>query len=543
MIIMLNGKFQHLAEYVPKAIVIFLIFVAISIIVSYWLGFFFLNSPLILFISLVITYLLIKKFGLPDIKIPKEIFLISLIVVVLCAHPLLLIHPFYMASNDSLHTITARVLLIHQKIPESYEPYAPYPFSYQAGFHLFSKIVMELFYFLPDYIVLWLFGVLFASLIPVLIYLAIKELFNSKETAFFSVVLFVGTKFVFQNMFFGLFPRIFASAIFFLFLYLLLKRSKLCYPLAPTIWMVHPGMAITFTIFILILVFFRRELFVPLLKVLPFVFLALPAFLSTIFISLQNFMSPDIIAKSSVEFNLPTLTIATLLWMGWIPLVVFVFSIFYSIKMKAFDRNKAFALSGVFIFWLLFMVASAKGFDAANILMGCYTYFAIIFSALTLNEIKISKNLLQYLFALLLVLSLIAFFASGYLYKYRVGSKITPEEAAFAFKFYELDPEVKQTVFFLRGAAKVAELSNKAPFNAAKGYFLPLSSWSIRKGPGFYGVLKNQEVYEKILRTKCVQCIYDLNVEYVVIDENYFPVKLKEKPVLEHGSIKLYKLR
>lgn len=540
---MLDKKFQYLAKFVPKAIVVFLIFTAISIIVSYWFGLFFLNSPLIISISLVTTYLLIKKFGVPDIEVPKEVFLISLIVAVLCAHPLLLIHPFYMASNDALHTITTRVLIINQKIPKSYEPYAPYPFSYQAGFHLFSKIFIEFFYFVPDYIVLWFFGVLFASFLPILIYLAIRELFHSKKVALFSVVLFVGTKFVFQNMLFGLFPRILASAFFFLFLYLMLKRSKLYYLLAPAVWMVHPGMAIAFVVFLVLLAFFRKELFFPLLKVLPFVFLAMPAFLSTISIPLQNLISADIAAKSPVEFNLPGQTIATLLWMGWVPLVMLVFSIFYSIKLKSFDRNKVFALSGVLIFWLLFMIASTKGFDASNILMGCYTYSAIIFSALTLSEIKISRNLLKYLFTLIIVLSLMAFFASGYLYKYRMGSKITPEEAGFAFKFHEFDPDVKQTVFFLRGVAKVAELSNKAPFNAGKGYFLPLSSWSIKKSPGFYKVMENQELYEQILQTKCAECIYDLNVEYVVIDENYFPVKLKQRPVLEYGSIKLYKMR
>ncbi len=540
---MSDKKFRDFLKMLPNAIVAFLIFAAISVIVSYWLGFFFLNSLLIISLSLALTFVLIRKFKVPKIEVPKEIFIVSLITAFLCAHPLLLIHPFYMASNDSLHTITTRVLIINQKIPESYEPYAPYPFSYQIGFHLFAKLFVELFSFIPDYIVLWFFGVLLASIQPILIYIAIKELFNSQKTAFFIAALFVGTKFVFQNMLFGLFPRILASSLFFLFLYLLLKRNKLSYLLVPAVWMVHPGIAVNFTIFLGILVLFRKELFFPLLKALPFTFLAIPAFLSAVSTSAQNLVTMDIVKNSVVEFNLAKMVVATLLWMGWVPLILFIFSIFYSIYKGAFDKNKFFALSGVFIFWLLFMLASMKGFDASNILMGGYTYCAIIFSALTLSEIKISKNMARYVFSLILIFSLIAFFSSGYLYKYRMGSKITPEEAAFAFKFYEFDREVKPTVFFLRGAAKVAELSNKAPFNAAKGYFLPLSPWTSKKSLGFYQVLENQELYEQILQTKCVQCIYDLNVEYVVIDENYFPVKLRESPVLEYGSIKLYKLR
>jgi len=42
--------------------------------------------------------------------------------------------------------------------------------------------------------------------------------------------------------------------------------------------------------------------------------------------------------------------------------------------------------------------------------------------------------------------------------------------------------------------------------------------------------------------SKCIECVYDLNVDYVAINTEKFP-ELPKEPVLEHGTIKLYKLK
>jgi len=101
---------------------------------------------------------------------------------------------------------------------------------------------------------------------------------------------------------------------------------------------------------------------------------------------------------------------------------------------------------------------------------------------------------------------------------------------------------LKKTVFLGVSSAKIAEFSNKVPFDVTKGWFLPFDAAILSHNKAYFNELEKAKKKEEILESKCTECIYDLNVEYAVINTEKFP-ELPEKPVLEQGRFKLYKVK
>ena len=527
----------------PKAILYFFVFAAVSIILSLWLGLFFLNTPLILITSFLILYFLIKSIPAEIGTVPGEILLLVFIVALLCMHPLLLIHPFYPASNDAFHTIMVRVLQMNGKIPQTFKPYSGISFTYNFGFHLFAKLFTDIFSFIPDYLVLWLLGALFAAVQVILIYIFSKELFNSERVGLYSSFLFIGTKMIYQEMFFGIWPRLLAMDLFLLYFIFFLRKNKLCLLFLPALAAVHAGIFFNAAVFSFVYILFNRSKFIPMLRTLPALILALPSFIIVYSVSFVG-----LFAKSEFIIMQPTFLVKELmsvaLWLGWVPLVVTALGFFWMLYKKKYSRKKLFALAVLFVFVIIYFYLFLKQYPSGNVPMEFAGLGAVLFAGLTLSEIHFtSANVKKWVKALIVVLCLLAFFSSGYLAKYRLGSKITPEQAQFAFNFRQYDPALSGVLFLTTGSSKIAEFSNKIPFDVTRGFFLPAVKHIVWHNKAWHMVLHRKELRKHILQTRCTKCIYDLNVKYVVIDEAYFPVELKQRPVLEYGSIKLYRLK
>jgi len=531
-----------------KTLFVFLLFASTSIIVSYWMGFFFLSTPLILAISLPATFLLWKKFKPETEQVPFEVLLAALLVASLCAFPLLIITPFYSGSNDALHTTTLRVLELAGKIPETYAPYSDISFTYQIGFHLFAKIFTNLFPFIQDYLVLWALGVLFAIIETILMYLVTKELFKSESAGKWAAILFIGTKTVYINMYFGMFHRMLCSCIILLFLYFFLKKNKLAFLLVPAMLMVHIAWTVNCVILMLVFATFNRQRLWDLTKTIPFATATLPAFLMNVKTYIAHFSK--IFGVSSAEkatanqpINLLSFTISYMLSMGWAIGALFGLAFVYSLLKKRIDRNKLFALSVFIAGSFMYYFAALSSLTIENELPWLFTLGGIFFISLTLSEIKLEKRHLNYLKILVVVMLLLGFSASSYVTTRIWGTKISPQEASFALKFKEFDSKLKTVIFLGIPSAKTAELSNKIPFNAGNGWFLPFDERLVVHDNAYYFELKKIETQKKIMELQCVSCIPDLNVDYAVIDTDKFSTLQGKQLVLEQESIKLYRMR
>jgi len=533
---------QIFCKNVLNAFIYFFVFASVATILSQWLGLFFLNTPLIIALSTIFCIALVKKFPFA-FELQRKTFLLMFAVAVLCAHPLLLIHPFYPASNDAFHTIMVRLLQMNQKIPQTFEPYAGISFTYTFGFHLFAKLLCDLLPFVPDYLVLWLLGLFFASMQPILIYLFAKELFKSEKAAFYSAILFVGTKMIYQNMFFGMWPRLFAMDLFLLYFIFFFKNNRLCMIFLPALAIVHSGMLFNAVLFSIIYLLFHRENFLPLLKTTIALPLALPSLAisyAPTFLNTFQWRKAEMLPIAELYSQI----VSVALWLGWVPLAAVVIGLLWMLCKRKFSKQGVFPLALLSAFLLSYFLLVLIRYPSANVPMEFAGLAAIIFGGLFFADLRFkSKELEKYTKALLVVLCLIAFFSSGYLTKLRLGSKITPEQAKFAFEFKLYDPELKETLFLTPGASKIAEFSNKIPYDATVGFFLPFAEHIVKQDSAYHELVQRAQTQQKILESRCISCIYDLNLAYVVIDEKYFPAKLAKTPVLEHGSIKLYKLK
>jgi len=525
------------------AIFAFLLFAGVLIVVSYWIGFFALSTPLALAVSLPLAFFLWKKFKPKPERIPVPVVLAALLVAGICAFPLLAVHPFYMGSNDALQTTTLRTLSIQGRIPETYAPFSDISFTYPIGLQLLAKPFSDLLFFAEDYLVLWAFGVLFAFIETILVFLAAKELFKSDKAGIWASIVFIGTKVVFINMYFGMFHRMLASCFVLAFLYLFLKRNKLSYAMLPAVIAVHPGMLINFALLMVAWLAFTRREFIRLLKVVPAGLAALPSYFHYYSSYISKMLLGGAGKAAGQALNFYSFTLAFVLGLGWAPAAFFGLCLAYSVVKRSFGRKKLFALA-VFLIGSFFYYFSAYfNFTVDNVYPWLFSLGAVFFIAVTLSEIKIKKIKAEYLYALAAVLMLAGFAGSGYLTARIPGTKITGEEAAFAVEFKKLDPELKTVIFLGMHSAKPAELSNKIPFNTNREWFLPVEERISAHDAAYAFELEKSRIHSQILEEKCAECVLELGVDYAAVNIEEFPELPGIEPVLEHGGIKLYKLK
>ena len=519
-----------------------LLFAVIVILIAYWIGFVFLNPLVVLGLSLLLTLIVVKKASLPIEKIPIETILSALIVMVICAVPLLLIHPFYMGSNDALHTINHRTLEMAGSIPQTYDPYSSVSFSYQIGFALLSKTLSNPLFFLEDYQVIWLLGLVFVGIETILFYLVSKELLGSRQAGVWASILFIGTKTVYINFFFGMMPRILASCLILAFLYLHKKKNIARYLIFPALIMVHAGYFVNLILLLSVYLLFNPSELKPIIKVIPFGLLAIPAFVQNYSVYLKNMLFERIASVSSSVslIQLPSFTLGYLLNLGWTPLVLFVLAIGLSIKKHSFSREKKFALTVFLLGSIIYFVAFVFGITVENVYPWLYSFGAILFVAICLTELKLSKRKQKIVQVVLVLFLLIGFCGSSYLRDRMLGSKISLEEARFAMEFKEFDSELKTVLFLGVGSAKVSELSNKIPFNVKEGWFLPLDYRLMTLDNAYFEEMSKGKLKRELFESKCVECVSSFEVNYVVVNVQEFP-KLNSIPVLVVGNIFVYK--
>ncbi len=522
-------------------IIFFLIFSAVSILLSLWLGLIWRNSLFILLVSLIISYFIFKKFRI-EIFVPLRIYALGLLVFLMAAYPLLLIHPFYNASADPTSTITT--IVIGDKIPETYAPYSNLSYRYVVGFQLFAKIFMDFLPFFPPYLITWFLGAIFAFLQLILIYVLAKIFFNSDTAGEWAAILFIGAKIVFQNMYWGQYSWLMGTVFFLAALAALLSKSKLAYLFFPVIFIIHPGPAFNILLFLAAYFLFFRQEFSAVATLILSLLLAIPSFLKSYFYLIYNTLFGGIHSFSFTISGFLRLSLLIPPWIGIIPFFFAVLGIGWSIKKRDFNKKKFLLLFLLLISAFLNVFFGVFGTTVAGRVIELAAISAILLGSIFLTEIRMDStkyaNLVK---AVIIIFCLYFFFSSTILNHLRSGSKITPDEAAFAIRFKEIDPELSETLFLSPGGGKMAEISNKIPFNVRLNWFLPTNEVLIANDPNLDEFVSKSAKWHYIVDNNRVEYIYDLNVDYVVINKEFFNNYLQKEPIFSYKQFDLYRLR
>ncbi|MFH1257090.1 MAG: hypothetical protein V1494_07425 [Candidatus Diapherotrites archaeon] len=550
----MDEKKMRLGEAAWSLLLFFLIFAAASILLSHWIGFLWLNSAFIAVVSLVAAFFLAKKFPAKE-KIPLVILLLALLVFALEIYPSAILHPGYQASNDAAQTITLRVLGQGETIPETYAPYSNLKLTYQIGFHLFVKIFADFLPFVKDYLLLAFFGALFGAIQLILLYVFAKNFFKSERIGFWAAILFLGAKIVFQNMYYGMFPWMIATAFFLAAAIMLERKSPLFFLFLPMIFLLHQGVAFYSIIFFALYAFFEKVPLKTIALALLSLLLALPSFILSYLPIFSNFLAGGI-SKATSEAQGFSSVLQLPLLVGVVPSFFVLASIIFFFSRKDRRPEKLFfAMVLAIISSLIFLAVNSFNVIFASKLLELTVISALLLGAL--GAAAIEENFLNgkpfpsKAFKAVAIAACLFFFFSipqllvgktGFLDYLRDGSKITADEAHVAFELESIAPELSTAAFFSDGAAKMAELSNKIPFDVKAPIYIPYTDFQAVHDSAFDEINQNHEEFRQIIDSGCVSCINALNVEFVVINTDYFNHKLDSEPLFSFKNFFVYRL-
>jgi hypothetical protein len=522
-----------------KALLFFYTFLAVVILISLWLGYFWINSYLIFLLAGISTCYLYSKYTL-EFEIPRRLLILFSLMVIMTAYPLLLIHPYVPASSDALHITISRVL--GKKIPLTYAPYSDVRLTYPIGFHLFAKMLDDIVFFVPDYQVLWFLGVLFSSTQVLLLYFFASSIFYSRAHGEWAALLLLGTKTIFQNMYWGGYNVILATNLFLLFFVLLLRGNNLYYLFFPVIFAVHPIGGVMAGVFLMIYHAIYRLTLKQILLLPATLLLLSQYFFRTYYTVWINAQSQEVFPYAEA---LPIASFIELIvkWFGPIPFLFASLSLLYLIKAKKMpDRGSIFTLGVFSISFALYVFLYLRGYMHADKIFILVTISGLLLASIYIgNALTAHSSGKELLFLLVILLCISTFLASKELSHFRSGSKISRDEAEFAVIFAEYDSSLERVLFLTPGKALMSHISKKIPYDVKSGWFMPSDAqlvWDHK----WREMNERREKWEMIYEDKCIECIYKLNVTYVIINKNYFNTTLKEKPVLRYKYFDVYKL-
>jgi len=205
---------------------------------------------------------------------------------------------------------------------------------------------------------------------------------------------------------------------------------------------------------------------------------------------------------------------------------------------KSWGKEKTFSLTVLVSVIGIYLILGIFGMLFVVRFMELAILAAILFAGIRLSEFKMNKTVLLQLSILLV--SVLVIFSSSELNKMKFTGKITPEEAEFAFAFEDFDPSLQKTFFLSSGDAKIAEYSNKIPYDTNRGWFLPYHESQVFHDSGFEEMKSKHKIKEDIIANQCVQCILDLDIKYLVINRDEFNMSVNREVGFKHGNFEVY---
>ncbi|MBI2529706.1 MAG: EpsG family protein [Candidatus Diapherotrites archaeon] len=527
----MNEKLMKFKGFANSALLFALIFISASILTSLWLGYFWRNSIFIFVVSAIASYLIYKKFHF-SLDIKPRVFALSAIMFVLCIYSVFLITPFYSASIDAGQITITRLLA--EKIPLTYAPYSDVSFSYYVAYHSFVKLFSDLFPIIPDYLWYAFIGAIIAAIELLAIYLFAREFFRNEHAGEIAAILFISTRIVFQNFFWGMHPLILGMAFALLAAYMYLKRSKLAYLFFPVAIAAHIASALIAVIFVLVLLL-RTGLKEAGRKLSLFVFsalLAIPSLAVPIMVYIANSLAlPKTSGAATPQMLFEALRFVPL-WIGIVGSAAFVIALVLIVhnRKKFFDINSKFLLK-LFVLCIIIYSIMALGFvlkEAHSRFISLIVIIAIVFAAGVLAKSKIAQS--RYFKIALLIICLASFFSSSLIMELQKGEeKISYDGYQFARAFYEFDPSLQKTLFLTKDSLAQAMYSNKIPFDVyayfPRDTFGAFNDMQVIRNKAWRIMMINKTKQDYIIENKCIECINDLareqGIKYIVIEKGY----------------------
>ncbi len=529
-----------------------LLFAGVAIVLSYLIGWAIWNPFLVGALSLGACYFLRAEcergFNLP---IPPLALLFAAIAALLAIYPAAFVTPGYLGSVDSMHITHLRLLT--DRTPATYGPYSPLQLYYFLGFTFVAKIATTIMPFIPDNLILILLGGLFVGLQSLLVFLIGREIGKSEDAGIFAALLFTGTKFVFQNMYYGQFPWVLGTTLFLFLVLAALRKSRLAF-------LAFPAMALTHVVTVM---YFALSAFFSLLLLRPKIdwkaqlplwagAIALAAPILPIYYAF--FLDGVSMASSGampVAFGISMQGIlVAALFLGIGPLVAFGACCLLAIWLRMPRSGQTSPVHAQPGRWRLLLLAILFSGTAVFLALGSSSGLfqkiqelsglaVVLFCGLVLSTVRFPTALHKNAaLALLLALMIAGFFSSGTLRMLAEGSKISPQDADFSFKFREAFPERARVLFVSPGSPTMAALSDKIPYDVLDGFFVSLVGKSF--DPAYPAEVQKRALQAQIAKEKCGSCTGQADVKYIVSPKGFFSEPLQYPIVFEYGKYEVY---
>ncbi len=529
------------------------VFLALLSVISYWVGGLTLDSVLLIALTIGGVVYLHRRYShsVNSIfsELPLLVWVTGLILVGLTSYSLLFIHPYYDASADPLHTMNVRVLANSTTLPDTYAPYSDVPLSYPLGFHLAMVPLVRGLSFIPDYQILWAAGLLFVFFYPIFLYYFLHKLTANSQLSSIAVLLLLGTKTIFYNVFTGLYPWLLAADLVLLAWLFSINRHPLAFVFWPAVFVVHPAIgAYGVAAYVLYIFFFNQtwRAILPIVGGLVIALPALPAYLATFNTSFGTNLPGSGMVPAVSMAGLAKLSYLLIPWIGIVPVGLAVVSIILGARNYFIHSRRVFYFfaANIIVAGIAFLFFAAKGSALDNKMVEWATVAALGIFASTGHWVqRIPKELLQYVPIILAALCLIFFFTASTITHYRMGSKIDADGAAFAAQFKELDDRPARVFYFSKYPAKISQYSNKIPYDITQQYFVSLigiQHANYEKDPVAVEAYSRAALRKKILDENCFTCALETDSDYVVVDSRYYALNSSQEPLLRVGAYSLY---
>lgn len=511
-----------------------LIFFSTITIISGILGMIWLNSFAVLVISFVVTCFFFTNFELQNIKISPWISVLSLIAFIMLIYPVLIITPFFPASADAITSTVVRIL--GDQIPSTMAPFTELDLGYQIGFPLLVNVFSDLFNFMPDYLWAWILSAFFGVAQLIGIYLFTSEYFSDKLAGTWAAILFLGSKLVFENHYVGEYSWEAATALMIFSFYFILKKNNAFIFTLPVFVSMHPAVALN-AIILSPLIIPKMDLKI-ITKIVVSMALAFPALLINYLPIAINLLSGSISSGESPHGILYYLSILPP-WIGLVPISVFMLLVlFFFMKRIVFSTKLIIVIATTTIGFAAYLIFGQLSIMLVGRVVEVISIGIIVSAGYMLSSIKLDKKKSKAIAFTVLLLVLVVFSSSSILNHYRSGSKISPDEAAFAIEFKNFDPELEPVLFLSQNPGKIAEFSNKIPYTIGSAHTISLVKLL------YYGnvteVISNRYKNREEILNGCIECIDNLNVKYVVVNKEYTEIKPTYKEIFSSGKFSVY---
>ncbi len=539
---MFSGLKPYLSGFsVEKCVVAATLVISLTIIISGLVGFFRLDMPLILLTATILSLWLAK--GYKSEAVDGKIFLLALFLFTLLIYPIIAITPIFPASNDAASTTTMRVL--SEKIELDYAQYGKLNMPYPIGLPVMAKALHSIIPVIPDYLSPYLIGLIAGVLQIFFVYLIASTLFKDKKAGIISAALLFASKYIFENIYVGELAWYLGSALMLGFIYLFLKKNRLQYVVFPAIFLAHPVAGVNTLLFLAAYYSIERANFLKeLSKLFSTLIIIIPGIIITYLPIAINILQAGF-AKSESLGAIKMLSMLPI-WVGTGLTVITLASIGYLIlsrKKIAIEKGHkiiialfAISLIALVVFELMHFMLSHKVIEM--IILSLIFIGGAIISRKELNLLDGKKEVAVLLGVLLI--GMVFFATSTTLGHYRSGSKISSDAREFSVAFYNFDKEQKKVLFLTKWGGKIAEYSNKIPFDITVAHSIISFDFMYYHNDAFYEMRKNEQTWKEIFLDKKTELIADLNIDYIVVNQEEWNIDLNYPIVFEYNDFMVY---